>query len=134
MTNPRRLRWRTGWRSWTGGRLQQFMADPMSIYENPANATVGGFIGQANVLDGTVGVDCIRHGPGCARSGGTEILGVGVGLSPGTPCKAFVKHERVSLVRVQPAQVENRFAGRIVGKTSVGNSTSYGMGTGAAEF
>ena len=106
------------------------IADPMSIYENPANATVGSFIGQANVLDGTVGVDCIRHGPGCARSGGTEILGVGVGLSPGTPCKAFVKHERVSLVRVQPAQVENRFAGRIVGKTYVGNSTSYGMGTG----
>ncbi len=34
------------------GRLQQ-IADPVSIYEKPANATVGSFIGQANVWIGT---------------------------------------------------------------------------------
>jgi spermidine/putrescine ABC transporter ATP-binding subunit len=111
------------------GRLQQ-IADPVSIYESPANATVGSFIGQANVLDGTI----VSVASGTVRvvlDGGTEILGVGAGLSLGTPCKAFIKHERVSVARVQPAQVENRFAGRVIGKTYLGSSTSYAIGATA---
>jgi spermidine/putrescine ABC transporter ATP-binding subunit len=112
------------------GRLQQ-IADPVSIYENPANATVGSFIGQANVLDGTI-VSIASGAVRVALEGGTEILGAGAGLLPGVSCKAFIKHERVSVARIPHAQVENGFAGRIVGKTYLGNSTSYAIGTAAS--
>jgi putative spermidine/putrescine transport system ATP-binding protein len=107
------------------GRLQQ-IADPKSIYERPANATVGSFIGQANVWTGTalaVNADRVR----VKLVGGADILATGNGLTPGQVCKVFVKHERIALTRAKPAQADNCFAGRVTGRTYLGDSTSYAV-------
>lgn len=105
------------------GRIQQ-IADPMSIYQYPENATVSSFIGQSNVLDGkalSVTAAIVR----VALNEKVEILCTGIGLSPGARCKAFVKHERISVLRSRPEKPENWFAGRITGKTYLGDTTSY---------
>jgi spermidine/putrescine ABC transporter ATP-binding subunit len=107
------------------GRLQQ-ISDPMSIYERPANATVGSFIGQANVWDGVVlaaDADRLR----VKLAGGADILASGAGLPPSQRCKVFVKHERIALTRARPAQADNCFAGRVSGSTYLGDSTSYAV-------
>ena len=105
------------------GRLQQ-IADPESIYEKPANAIVSSFVGQANVLTGkalSVAANNVR----VMLNGQAEILCTGAGASPGAPCKAFIKHERILLARGRSNQFENLFAGRITGRTYLGDSTSY---------
>src|ERR1700730_2596118 len=59
----------------TQGRLRQ-MADPASIYETPASATVGNFIGQVNTLTGRI----IAFEGARARvdvNAGLEIVGTG---------------------------------------------------------
>jgi ABC-type Fe3+/spermidine/putrescine transport system ATPase subunit len=107
------------------GRLQQ-IADPVSIYEKPANATVGSFIGQANVWTGTalaVNADRVR----VKLAGGADILATGTGLTPGRACKVFIKHERIALTRAQPAHTDNWFVGRVTGRTYLGDSTSYAV-------
>jgi putative spermidine/putrescine transport system ATP-binding protein len=108
-----------------GGRLQQ-IADPMSVYQYPANATVSSFIGQSNVLDGTVmsvGAGHVR----VALGDNAEIVCVGEGAPPGARCKAFIKHERIAVLRDPPEEAENRFAGRVAGKTYLGDTTSYAV-------
>ena len=107
------------------GRLQQ-IADPVSIYERPANATVGSFIGQANVWIGTalaVNAERVR----VKLAGAAAILATGTGLEPGQACKVFVKHERIALTRAQPADADNCFLGRVTGRTYLGDSTSYAV-------
>jgi ABC-type Fe3+/spermidine/putrescine transport system ATPase subunit len=105
------------------GRLQQ-IADPVSIYEKPANATVGNFIGQANVWTGTV--DAVNGERVCVKLyGGTEIVATGANLAPGQVCKIFVKHERIALTHAQSGAADNCFAGRISARTYLGDSTSY---------
>jgi putative spermidine/putrescine transport system ATP-binding protein len=107
------------------GRLQQ-IAEPTSIYQRPANATVASFIGQANVWDGVVlAVDGERIRVKLA--GGVEILASGQGLAHGQACKAFVKHERIALNRAHPGQADNRVGGRVSGSTYLGDSTSYAV-------
>jgi spermidine/putrescine ABC transporter ATP-binding subunit len=107
------------------GRLQQ-IADPMSIYQNPANATVSSFIGQSNILDGSV-VAVTAEGVRVALNGKIKVLGLGPGLSAGARCKAYIKYECISLLRSRPDKPENSFAGRIAGKTYLGDSTSYAV-------
>jgi spermidine/putrescine ABC transporter ATP-binding subunit len=107
------------------GRLQQ-IADPVSIYHNPANATVSSFIGQSNILDGGV-VAVTGEGVTVALGGKMEVLGLGPGLPAGARCKAYIKYERISLLRSRPEKPENSFAGRIAGKTYLGDSTSYAV-------
>ena len=106
-------------------QLQQ-IAEPTSIYQRPANATVASFIGQANVWDGVVlAVDGERIRVKLA--GGAEILASGQGVAPGQACKTFVKHERIALARAHPAQADNCVAGRVSGSTYLGDSTSYAV-------
>jgi spermidine/putrescine ABC transporter ATP-binding subunit len=109
------------------GKLQQF-ADPVRIYETPANATVSNFIGQANVLEGSVVAvsgDRVR----VKLTDGTELLCVGTGLKPGAPCRAFIKHERVLLSRIALEQSDNLFKGTIAGRTYLGDSARYAITT-----
>ena len=110
------------------GRLQQ-IADPVSIYEKPANATVGSFIGQANVWIGTalvVNAERVR----VKLAGGVAILAAGAGLRAGQACKVFVKHERGLRSPVRPAHADNCLAGRVTGRTYLGDSTSYALRAG----
>ncbi len=60
-------------------------------------------------------------------AGGAAILAAGAGLEPGQACKVFVKHERIALTRAQPAHADNCFAGRVTGRTYLGDSTSYAV-------
>jgi putative spermidine/putrescine transport system ATP-binding protein len=112
------------------GRLQQ-IADPVSIYETPANATVSSFIGQANMFEGSaaaVSADRVRVKLG----DGTELLCVGTGLHPGMPCRTFIKYERVTLSRNAPARFDNLFTGTIASRTYLGDSARYVVATDAS--
>jgi ABC-type Fe3+/spermidine/putrescine transport system ATPase subunit len=95
----------------------------------PANATVGGFIGQANMFEGRV--VSIAEGAVKAALGSTTVIlrGRGEGLTPGSGCRTFVKHERVSLSRGPSADAKNALACRVVGSTYLGKSTSYALMT-----
>ena len=110
------------------GRLQQ-IADPVSIYEAPANATVSSFIGHANFFKGKIAsVDgqIIR----LTLPEGIEIFCTG-NSSQGETCRAFVKHERVSLVSGPPKQSDNCLPGRVTGRTYLGDATSYSISSGS---
>ena len=111
------------------GRLQQ-IADPLSIYANPANATVSSFIGQSSLFDGTV----VANEAGRVIVQVTEdaqLIATGADLMPGAICKVFVKHERVSLARSPTEQSENRFSGAVTNRTYLGDSTRYTIATTA---
>ena len=107
------------------GRLQQ-IADPESVYRRPANATVGSFIGQTNVWDGSVVAvegDRVR----VRLAGGLEIVATGTGLTAGQACRVFVKHEAIALSHERPESADNCVAGRVTGRTFLGGSTSYAV-------
>jgi putative spermidine/putrescine transport system ATP-binding protein len=110
------------------GRLQQ-IADPVSIYEAPANATVSSFIGHANVFKGTIAAvdgQIIR----LALPEGIELLCTG-SSSKGETCRAFVKHERVSLASQPSKQSNNCLPGRVISRTYLGGATSYSILSGS---
>jgi spermidine/putrescine ABC transporter ATP-binding subunit len=100
------------------GRLMQ-IADPTSIYEAPANATVDQFIGQVNALQGSIAnvEGPIAH---VAIAGGRYIWGLDRQIPAGTPVLAMVKHERVFLSRQRPAAGENIFPCQVVSRTYLG--------------
>lgn len=109
-----------------GGRLQQ-LAEPLAIYEAPANATVSSFIGQANMFEGRVLSIAGNTVEVALGSAALNLRGRGEALAPGDACKAFVKHERISLSRARSAIAENALACRVVGSTYLGESTSYAL-------
>jgi putative spermidine/putrescine transport system ATP-binding protein len=106
----------------TQGRLRQ-MAEPAAIYESPASATVGTFIGQVNALGGRlIALEGERARIGV--DGGFEISGIGRGLRPGSAVTSIVKHERVSLSRRRPT-ADNVFPCRIQTRTYLGGTINY---------
>jgi putative spermidine/putrescine transport system ATP-binding protein len=109
----------------TQGRLRQ-LADPSSIYETPANATVERFIGQVNVLNGLI-VAIDGEEARLQTSQGLEISGVGRGFRLGEAATALVKQERVLLSRRRTEGADNVFGGRIAVRTYLGGQISYGL-------
>ena len=109
------------------GRLMQ-IADPTSIYETPANATVDQFIGQVNALQGAITtVDGQSTQAGISHvaiAGGRIISGLDRQIPVGTLVLAMVKHERVFLSRRQPVG-ENIFPCQVEGRTYLGASIVY---------
>ena len=105
------------------GRLQQ-MAEPAAIYEAPATAFVGGFIGQVNTLEGQV-EQAGAEGAVLSLPGGTRLAGQGEGLSAGSAARALVKQERLTLSRTEPAGLPNRFPCRVTERTYLGGSIAY---------
>jgi putative spermidine/putrescine transport system ATP-binding protein len=107
----------------TQGRLRQ-MADPASIYETPASATVGNFIGQVNSLTGRI----IAFDGERARidvDTALEITGIGSDLRLGSVVTLIIKQERVLLSRQMPAAAENIFSCRIEAMTYLGGHINY---------
>jgi putative spermidine/putrescine transport system ATP-binding protein len=77
------------------GRVQQ-LADPRTLYEQPANLFVAGFIGENNRLPGT----CItgdRDGDGISvRLSGGEVIRAAAGsVRPGQSCVVSLRPERI---------------------------------------
>ncbi|MBO1074595.1 ABC transporter ATP-binding protein [Roseomonas marmotae] len=105
------------------GRLQQ-MASPAEIYEAPATAFVGGFIGQVNALDGMI-ESADARGAVLATANGLRLAGQGTDLAPGAGARAMVKQERLSLTRAEPVQLPNRFPCRVAERTYLGGSIAY---------
>jgi len=105
------------------GRLQQ-MAPPAEIYETPATAFVGHFIGQVNVLEGTL--ERADGGTGLlALPSGLRLAGEGQGLAAGQAARAMVKQERIALTRAEPDGFPNRFPCRVVERTYLGGGIAY---------
>ncbi|HVV94456.1 MAG TPA: ABC transporter ATP-binding protein [Hyphomicrobiales bacterium] len=105
------------------GHLLQ-MADPVAIYEEPANAGVGSFIGQANILAGRI-VACDGAWAEVEAEGGLTLRGRASGATQGQPVTTLLKQERVLLTRAHPGSDGNVFPCRIVGRTYLGSATSY---------
>ncbi len=109
-----------------GGRIEQ-VGRPVDIYESPASVFVARFLGEANLIEGTLG----------AASGGSAELQAANGLrfrarSPSAPARGgaaplFVRPERVTIARAD-AQVQtqadgalNQTRGRVVQTSFLGN-------------
>jgi putative spermidine/putrescine transport system ATP-binding protein len=105
------------------GRLQQ-LAEPAAIYETPASATVGKFIGQVNAFAGWItAIDGNRVR--VKLDSGLEIIGSSGDLKIGGLATSIVKQERIVLSRRAPVKSENTFAARIQSRTYLGGQISY---------
>jgi len=108
------------------GRILQ-MDDPSSIYEAPQTRFVGSFIGQSNILKGTVKTSA----PGQVEmmtAGGQIVVGCGRDLAVGSSAAALFKKERVILTRSRPSQQVNVFRCEVEDLTYLGHTISYRCG------
>ncbi len=105
------------------GRLQQYAA-PSTIYNEPASAEVGRFIGQANAWSGhVIGKEeaCIVVDIGY----GTRMFARSSQVGVGDNCVVFLKYERIALARATPDPEDDGLMGRVVSRTFLGETTSY---------
>jgi ABC-type Fe3+/spermidine/putrescine transport system ATPase subunit len=102
-----------------GGRLDQ-VGTPLEMYERPATRFVAGFIGDANLIDGTV--DGVEDDRVAVRAGETRVWARRLGWErPGQALTVCVRPERVrvsdrlALPGAVRARVEDRtFSGSLV--------------------
>jgi putative spermidine/putrescine transport system ATP-binding protein len=82
-----------------GGRIRQ-LADPRTLYDRPADAFVAGFVGENNLLPGTVaereGDDCMVR-LACGPLVPAQAVDCG---GPGEGCLVAVRPERVAVAGV----------------------------------
>jgi len=114
-----------------GGRIAQIGA-PEEIYRHPHTATVAGFIGETNLIPGTVAAN--------ADPSACEIdtsLGPFIGHpghrdwrpAPGERVLLSIRPECLSLTDAKPAR--NAAAGRLVESVYLGETAHYSLQTGA---
>jgi spermidine/putrescine transport system ATP-binding protein len=103
------------------GHVEQ-LADPDTIYDNPASAFVAGFIGQQNFFGGT------------AREGGSVVEGDGWTIrssnpSPdavdGRPALAAIRPEAVQLQEEKPQDPTNSIRGTLAGISHLGDAIQF---------
>jgi iron(III) transport system ATP-binding protein len=100
------------------GRIAQ-MGTPTELYEDPADAFIADFMGEANVLQGEV------LGPGRIALGGTELATVMRAHAPG-PAQLAIRPEAVTLT----AEGEG-LPGRIARAAFLGQTREYEIETAA---
>lgn len=94
------------------GRVLQ-VGTPQEIYEFPSSRFVADFIGNVNLLDGTLTTD---EPDRCAITGSLGEMQVGHGISGvlGMPVTLAVRPEKISIGKQRPAGVDyNLFRGRV---------------------
>ena len=105
------------------GRFLQVGA-PGDIYETPATRFVADFIGDVNLMDGTLDVDeadhCVIGGADCRHYVGHGITGV-VGMK----VTVALRPEKIHLSRHKPADDFNSVAGTIKEMAYFGSFTVY---------
>ena len=74
-----------------GGRIQQ-IGDPKGIYDEPKNAFVADFIGESNIIDGTMLEDDL------VRFSGTEFQCVDEGFARNEPVDVVIRPEDIMIV------------------------------------
>ncbi|WEK50820.1 MAG: ABC transporter ATP-binding protein [Candidatus Kaistia colombiensis] len=79
------------------GRLQQ-VCDPRSLYDKPANAFIAGFIGESNMLAGTV-MSCQGGATNVSTAAGMIAARTGQELSVGGAAVVSVRPEAIRILR-----------------------------------
>jgi iron(III) transport system ATP-binding protein len=116
-----------------GGKIMQ-VGTPMEVYRHPANQMVAEFMGETNVLEGTVGRPCSREG--------LHDVETSAGVVRGRPCSPDfvpVQGQQVTL-SIRPealtfglvGDTPNRFFGRVVRSTYLGSSVQYELACGSS--
>jgi spermidine/putrescine ABC transporter ATP-binding subunit len=106
------------------GRIEQ-VGMPSEVYERPSNAFVGRFLGEANILDGTI--DGLEGDCATLRVGGLVLLArVRGAVTVGSRASLFVRPERVA-IRLPGAgeRSGNRVEGRVRRVSFLGNIVRY---------
>lgn len=80
------------------GKIEQIGA-PIDIYNEPANAFVADFIGEANILNGVMLEDCL------VKIGGAEFPCVDKGFGKNRPVDVVIRPEDVEIVKPQGAKL-----------------------------
>jgi putrescine transport system ATP-binding protein len=108
------------------GRFLQVGA-PGDIYETPATRFVADFIGNVNLMDGTLDVDAADHCViGCGDC--THFVGHGITGSEGMAVTVALRPEKITLSREQPgggADEHNQVRGTIEEMSYFGSFTVY---------
>jgi putative spermidine/putrescine transport system ATP-binding protein len=105
------------------GRLEQ-VGSPDDLYERPASRFVAEFIGESNVLAGTV-TAAASADTALALAGGATVRGPAVpGARPGDGAMLVVRPERMLFIDDAP-EGWNRLAGTVDEVIYVGETTKY---------
>ncbi|MBV8605570.1 MAG: ABC transporter ATP-binding protein [Pelomonas sp.] len=106
------------------GRLLQVGA-PRDIYETPATRFVADFIGNVNLMDGTLEVDEPDHVVvACADV--KHRVGHGISGSRGQSLAVALRPEKIALARVAPGDAHfNAVRGRVLDRSYFGAYTVY---------
>lgn len=98
------------------GRVEQ-MGDAQVIYEKPATKFVAGFIGEANILGGTV--QNVERDGVVIKHESISIVAPGFGLGPGDNVAISIRPEKVR-VGSEAERCINVFEGKVVDEVYVG--------------
>jgi putrescine transport system ATP-binding protein len=105
------------------GRFLQ-VGPPSEIYETPATRFVADFIGNVNLMDGTLEVDEPDHVIiACADC--KHYVGHGITGSVGMPVTAALRPEKIHLTRQQPADPFNTVRGTVKEMSYFGSFTVF---------
>ncbi len=105
------------------GRVLQVGA-PGDIYETPANRFVADFIGNVNLMEGTIAEDCADHCVvTCADC--SYFIGQGVTAHLGTPVAVAIRPEKIRLARDEPTGPHNRVRGTVRDLSYFGAQSVY---------
>jgi len=105
------------------GRFLQVGA-PADIYETPATRFVADFIGNVNLLDGTVAVDEADHVI-ITTADCQHYVGHGITGTPGMAVTVALRPEKIHVSRHQPDDQYNAVAGTIQEMSYFGSFTVY---------
>ncbi|MGQ0797818.1 MAG: ABC transporter ATP-binding protein [Methanobacteriota archaeon] len=98
------------------GKIEQ-MGDSQNIYERPATKFVAGFIGEANILSGTI--QEVREGRAVVKHEAIDILAEADGVATGESVFVSVRPEKIR-VGPEASACANVFDGRVVDEVYVG--------------
>ena len=106
------------------GRLMQVGA-PSEIYETPASRFVADFIGNVNLMDGSLEVDAHDHCVvACADC--RHYVGHGITGTEGMAVTVALRPEKINVSRQRPAEVDfNTVRGTVREKSYFGSFTVY---------
>jgi putrescine transport system ATP-binding protein len=105
------------------GKLLQVGA-PSEIYETPATRFVADFIGNVNLMDGTLAVDEPDHVViDCADC--SHYVGHGITGTQGMPVTVALRPEKIQLTPHEPAGPHNRVRGTVKDLAYFGSFTVY---------
>ena len=106
------------------GRVEQ-VGRPAEIYDNPSNDFIARFLGEANLIDGTI--ESVRDGEATLRTAGGLTLRARApdDVKVGTRAHLFVRLERVRIAHPQDGvavdEAMNTVGGRLVHTSFLGN-------------